>query len=77
MKKCQRGSSPLGEKPKVKKFKRKDEKKKEEDKKFRRNREFHEEMTEEGKMLQAKLIKKLRENPMSQQCSRIPEHLGR
>ena len=34
-------------------------------------------MNEEGKLLHAKLIKKLREDPHMQQFSRIPERLGK
>lgn len=62
IKKVQRTPSPFGGKdPQQKKFKRTEDKKLEEQKKFKRVKEPPSESAEERKMIQAKLIKKMRE----------------
>ena len=78
IKKHQRSRSRSPKHQKIhKKFLRTEDKKTEEVKKFKRHHEKPEQMTEEAKLLQAKLIRKLREEPMANQFSRIPERMGR
>lgn len=64
MKKMQRTSSPFTSKDHAqKKFKRTEDKKGEENKKFKRAKDHSEEANdEERKMIQAKLVKKMRED---------------